>query len=52
LYEEKQMTAIDTRVSDDGASSRAADMWDQADWTHMEAEVRIPPKVNADSTPS
>jgi RNA-directed DNA polymerase len=40
LYEEKQMTAIDTRVSDDGASSRAADMWDQADWTHMEAEVK------------
>jgi len=34
------MTAIDTRVSDDGASSRAADRWDQADWTHMAAEVK------------
>jgi retron-type reverse transcriptase len=34
------MTAIDTQVSDAGASSRAADMWDQANWTHIEAEVK------------
>jgi RNA-directed DNA polymerase len=40
LYEEKLMTAIDTQVSDAGASSRAADMWDQANWTHIEAEVK------------
>jgi len=40
LYEEKQMTAIDTQVSDAGASSRAADMWEQANWTHIEAEVK------------
>src|ERR1700680_4875783 len=32
------MTAIDTQVSDAGASSRGADMWDQANWTHLEAE--------------
>jgi RNA-directed DNA polymerase len=40
LYEEKQMTATDTQVSDAGASSRAADMWDQANWAHIEAEVK------------
>src|ERR1700730_19065075 len=34
------MTAIDTQVSDAGAASRAADMWDQANWTHIEAEVK------------
>ncbi|MEO8924180.1 MAG: group II intron reverse transcriptase/maturase [Caldimonas sp.] len=34
------MTAIDTRVSDAGASSRAADMWDQANWARIEAEVK------------
>src|ERR1700688_450434 len=34
------MTAIDTQVSDAGASSRAADMWDQANWAHIEAEVK------------
>ena len=34
------MTAIDTRVSGAGASSRAADMWDQANWAHIEAEAK------------
>src|ERR1700682_4785009 len=34
------MTTIDTRVSDAGASLGAADMWDQANWTHIEAEVK------------
>src|ERR1700688_4170221 len=34
------MTAIETQVSDAGASSRAADMWDQANWARIEAEVK------------
>lgn len=40
LYEEKQMTAIDTKVSGAGASSPAEQMWDQANWPHLEAEVK------------
>jgi RNA-directed DNA polymerase len=40
LYEEKQMTAYDTKVSGAGASSRTAQMWDQANWLHIEAEVK------------
>jgi RNA-directed DNA polymerase len=40
MYDEKQMTVINTQVSDAGASSRAADMWDQANWTDIEAEVK------------
>ena len=40
LYEGKQMTANDTNVPGDGASSPAAEMWDQVDWSHIEAEVK------------
>lgn len=40
LYEEKQMTANDTKVSGAGASSPAELMWDQANWPHIEAEVK------------
>ncbi len=40
LYEEKQMTANDAKVSSAGASSPAAQMWDQANWPHIEAEVK------------
>ncbi|MFL9936877.1 reverse transcriptase N-terminal domain-containing protein [Paraburkholderia sp. RL18-103-BIB-C] len=34
------MTACDTKVSGAGASSRAAQMWDQTNWLHIEAEVK------------
>jgi RNA-directed DNA polymerase len=34
------MTANDTQVSGAGASSRAAQMWDQANWTNIEAQVK------------
>lgn len=34
------MTAHDTKVSGAGAPSRAARMWDQANWASIEAEVR------------
>ena len=34
------MTANDTKVSGAGASSPAALMWDQANWPHIEAEVK------------
>jgi RNA-directed DNA polymerase len=40
LYEEKQMTATDTNVSVAGASPAAAEMWEQATWSQIEAEVR------------
>lgn len=40
LYEERQMTAIDAKATGVGASSRAAQMWDQVSWSHMEAEVK------------
>lgn len=40
LNGEKQMTASDTHVSDAGASSHAAQMWDQANWPTIEAEVK------------
>jgi RNA-directed DNA polymerase len=40
LYEEKQMTAADITISDAGASSPAAQMWDQANWGRIEAEVK------------
>jgi RNA-directed DNA polymerase len=40
LYEGKQMTANDAKASGTGASSRAAPMWDQANWPHIEAEVK------------
>jgi|SRR5471030_2537896 len=40
LYEGMQMTAIGARASGAGASSRAAQMWDQANWSHMEADVK------------
>src|SRR5215467_5058954 len=35
-----QMTAIDTQVPNAGASSRLAELWDQANWAHIEAEVK------------
>ncbi|MEW9582572.1 reverse transcriptase N-terminal domain-containing protein [Paraburkholderia sp. DGU8] len=34
------MTANDTKVSDTGAPSHAAPMWEQANWSHIEAEVK------------
>jgi len=34
------MTANDAKVSDVGASSPAAQMWDQANWPHIETEVK------------
>lgn len=34
------MTATDTKVADAGASSPAAQMWDQSNWAHVEAEVK------------
>lgn len=34
------MTANDAKASGTGASSRAAPMWDQANWPHIEAEVK------------
>jgi RNA-directed DNA polymerase len=40
LYEEKQMTATDTQVLAAGASSAAAQMWEQVNWIHIEAEVK------------
>src|SRR6202162_1217851 len=40
LYEEKQMTAIDTQVPTAGASSAAAQMWEQANWSRIQAEVK------------
>lgn len=40
LYEEKQMTAIDAQANGAGASSRAVQMWEQANWSHIETEVK------------
>ena len=34
------MTAIGAKTTGAGASSRAAQMWDQANWSHMEADVK------------
>ncbi len=34
------MTANDAKVSGAGASSRVAPMWEQANWSHIEAEVK------------
>ncbi|MFC7634096.1 reverse transcriptase N-terminal domain-containing protein [Paraburkholderia humisilvae] len=34
------MTANDTKVSNAGAPSHAARMWDQANWSHIETEVK------------
>ncbi len=34
------MTATDTKVSGAGAPSPAAQMWEQANWAHIEAEVK------------
>lgn len=39
LDEEKQMTATDAKTSMAGASSHEAQMWDQANWLHIEATV-------------
>ncbi|REE07411.1 hypothetical protein B0G71_7911 [Paraburkholderia sp. BL27I4N3] len=32
------MTAIGAKATGAGASSRAAQMWDQANWSHMEGK--------------
>ncbi|CAB3804872.1 reverse transcriptase N-terminal domain-containing protein [Pararobbsia alpina] len=40
LYEGRQMTAISAKATGAGASSRAAQMWDQANRSHMEADVK------------
>jgi RNA-directed DNA polymerase len=40
MYEGKQMTTADTRVSVVGASSAAAQMWEHANWSRIEAEVK------------
>lgn len=34
------MTAIDAKATKAGASPRAAQMWDQANWSHIEATVK------------
>nr|WP_292137989.1 reverse transcriptase N-terminal domain-containing protein [Mesorhizobium sp.] len=34
------MTAIGARATGAGASSRTAQMWDQANWLHIQAEVK------------
>ncbi|WP_244470405.1 reverse transcriptase N-terminal domain-containing protein [Microvirga vignae] len=34
------MMAIGAKASEAGASSRTAQMWDQANWAHIEAEVK------------
>ena len=34
------MTAIGAKAGEAGASSRTAQMWDQANWSHIEAEVK------------
>jgi hypothetical protein len=40
LYGGKQMTASDAKALGAGAPSRAAQMWDQANWSQIEAEVK------------
>ena len=40
LYEGRQMTAIGAKATGAGAPSRAAQMWDQANWSHVEADVK------------
>ncbi|VFR52403.1 Retron-type RNA-directed DNA polymerase [plant metagenome] len=40
MYEERQMTTSDVKASGVGASSPDAQMWEQADWPHIEAEVK------------
>ena len=40
LYGGKQMTAMDVKAPDAGAPSRAAQMWDHANWAHIEADVK------------
>ena len=40
LYEGRQMTAIGAKASEAGASSRTAQMWDQANWSRIQAEVK------------
>jgi RNA-directed DNA polymerase len=40
LYGGKQMTATDAKAPDAGALSSAAQMWDHANWSHIEAEVK------------
>ena len=34
------MTAIDAQANGAGASSRAVQMWEQANWSHIETEVK------------
>lgn len=40
LYGGKQMTEIDAEAPESGAPPRAAQMWEQANWSHIEAEVK------------
>lgn len=40
LYEGKQMTAIDAKAPRAGAPSRTAQMWDQANWSRIQADVK------------
>jgi RNA-directed DNA polymerase len=40
LYEERQMTAIGAEAPEAGGSSRTAQMWEQANWSHIEADVK------------
>src|SRR6202790_5132638 len=40
LHEEMQMSVTDTKVTVAGASSAAADMWEQSNWFDIDAEVR------------
>jgi putative DNA methylase len=40
VYEERQMTAIGAKATGAGASSRTAQMWDQANWSHIEADLK------------
>lgn len=40
LDEEKQMTALGAKATKAGASSHVADMWDQTNWSYIEATVK------------
>src|ERR1035437_1974309 len=40
LYEGRQMTAIGAKATGAGASSRTAQTWGQANWSHIEADVK------------
>jgi RNA-directed DNA polymerase len=45
-YEGRQMTATSVKVTGTGASSRTAQMWDRANWSDIEADVkRLPVRI-------